>query len=227
VRRPKRFRVALSVGGRVLRSRLPGAIAFYVIGVGQGRSVHATPIPCARQAITAPRGGTVFYISPTGSYANSGTSPCAPVQTLSRVHETALQPGDIVAFSQGGQTFTTPLSPWLANGTAARPITYASYGSRQANLTHGIFLKSSSYIDITHLDITSLTSPAIFTAGIVPGEDTGGSGVTHVVVADDTISDSYDGGVGGYGSGLTNALDGNWVITHNLIENTPDSGVIP
>ncbi|MGA2925834.1 MAG: right-handed parallel beta-helix repeat-containing protein [Solirubrobacteraceae bacterium] len=163
-------------------------------------------------------GGTVYYVSPTGSDSNAGTSPCAAWQSMNKVDAARLQPGDTVAF-EGGQTFMQPLAPW--NGTRGgpgQPIVYTSYGAGQANLTGGVYLKSNSNLTFTDLAITSATSPGI-------GTSASGSGVTNVVVSDSSVSSTYQGGIGGYGIGLRSTLDSNWTIQNDRIANTADSGV--
>ena len=46
-----------------------------------------------------------YYVSPTGSDSNSGLSSSTPWQTVTKVNNTVLHPGDTVLF-QGGQTFS-------------------------------------------------------------------------------------------------------------------------
>src|SRR5262249_5041856 len=53
-------------------------------------------------APTAPTGtGTTYYVSPSGSDSNPGTSPASAWRTVSRVNRADLSPGDAVLF-QGG-----------------------------------------------------------------------------------------------------------------------------
>src|ERR1700722_4506902 len=75
---------------------------------------------------------TTYYVSPSGSDANSG-SASAPWQTISRVNRASLQPGDTVLF-QGGQTFSDATLMPPTSGTSSDPITFGSYGSGNAQL---------------------------------------------------------------------------------------------
>src|SRR5689334_5234593 len=48
---------------------------------------------------------TTYYVSPTGSDSNAGTSPASAFQSIAKVNALDLEPGDQVLF-QGGQTFS-------------------------------------------------------------------------------------------------------------------------
>ncbi len=188
-------------------------------------SAHAQLSPtdsCSSQAISGTPGGTVYYVSPTGSDTNNGTSPCTPWQTMTQVDRAALQPGDTVAF-EGGESFSSSLAPWASlNGTPTAPITYTSYGLGDADLTGGVFLESASYLVLNDLNISSSVSRGIGTAS---ASDPGSTGVTHVTVENSTISSTYDAGEGGYGIGVGNKADGYWLIENDNIVNTADSGI--
>lgn len=162
--------------------------------------------------------GAVYYVSPSGSDSNAGTSPCAPWQSVAKVNAAHLQPGDTVAF-EGGQTFTQTLAPWYGtSGSAGEPITYTSYGSGAADIAGGVYLNSESYLTFTNLAITSSTAPGI-------GTGAAGGGVTNIVVSDSSISSTNDASIGGYGIGLRNTQDANWTIESDRIADTADSGI--
>jgi len=65
-------------------------------------------------------GGRTFYLSPSGSDANSGTDPAQPFKSLEKVSDGFLQPGDTVLL-QRGATFVGKLGLW-SSGTAAQRI---------------------------------------------------------------------------------------------------------
>jgi hypothetical protein len=159
--------------------------------------------------------GTVYYISPSGSATNTGTSCDSPwpMDKASVVR----QAGDTVAF-QGGATFTRSLSLQSENGTSSEPIFYTSYGTGPANLTGGVWLQSVSYLEFTGLDISSSTTPGVHSSG-------SGTGARYIMLVGDTITSSYDDAIGGYGVSAVNSLDTNWTIDNNTIANTADSGV--
>jgi len=79
--------------------------------------------------------GTVYYVSPSGSDSNNGTSAAAPWQTIARVNAQRLNPGDAVLF-QGGQAWTGTTLELTWPGTAAQPITIGSYGTGEATIAN-------------------------------------------------------------------------------------------
>ena len=66
--------------------------------------------------------GTAYYVSNSGDDRNSGTSPEQAWQTLKRVEQEPLQPGDAVFFERGG-IFRGALNKWSPEN-----ITYSAYG---------------------------------------------------------------------------------------------------
>ena len=89
--------------------------------------------------------GQMYYVSPTGSDSNGGTSPNSPWQTLTKVDSTTFSPGSQILFQDGGNWYGQQL---VANqsGTPSQPITYGSYGSG-ANPTFwgSVVVPSSSF----------------------------------------------------------------------------------
>lgn len=72
---------------------------------------------------------TVYYVSPSGSDTNNGTSQSTPWKTIARVQQlssTAVA-GDQVLF-QRGSTYVGQLT-WYTSGTSAANITIGSYGT--------------------------------------------------------------------------------------------------
>jgi len=74
--------------------------------------------------------GTCYYVSPTGSDANSGTSTSSPWQTIAKVQsfQGSLKPGSSVLFESGG-VWSEELDITDMNGSSGSPITIGSYGS--------------------------------------------------------------------------------------------------
>jgi hypothetical protein len=169
----------------------------------------AAPAP-APIAIPAPT-GTVYYVSPRGSDAASGTNPAEAWQTVEQVNRASLHPGDEVLF-EGGATFSDDaLMPgWGENtsGTSAAPIGFGSYGQGHATITQGVWFKSDNNLAFQDLTL---------------GADSGVTGA----------------GFQGYGEGITilhttiehaslgiNAEGANWTIADNTINETGDSGML-
>lgn len=72
---------------------------------------------------------TVYYVSPTGSDTNNGTSQSTPWKTIARVQQlsTTAVAGDQVLFQRGG-TYVGQLT-WSTSGTSTANITIGSYGT--------------------------------------------------------------------------------------------------
>lgn len=68
-----------------------------------------------------------YYVSPSGSDSNSGTSPRAPWKTIARVNSAGLGPGDTVYFERAGLWRET-LAP-SAGGVPGAPVTFTAYGT--------------------------------------------------------------------------------------------------
>ena len=77
-------------------------------------------------------GATTYYFSPTGSDSAAGTSPTAPMRSLSKVASLPLGPGDAVRLQAGGVFAETGGLTLAASGTSAAPITLGTYGTGTA-----------------------------------------------------------------------------------------------
>jgi hypothetical protein len=178
-------------------------------GHGAANELTAAPAP-APIAIPAPT-GTVYYVSPTGSDAASGSSPAEPWQTVEQVDRANLQPGDEVLF-EGGATFSDDaLMPgWgeSASGTSAAPISFGSYGQGQATITQGVWFKSDNNLAFQNLTFGADSG----TAGA--GFQGNGEGIT---ILHTTIEHASLG---------INAEGANWTIAGNTINDTGDSGML-
>jgi hypothetical protein len=97
-----------------------------------GRLMHDLKSATAPPAIT----GVTYYVSPSGSDANSGTSPAQAWKTVARVNRAHLSPGDGVLF-QGGQTFADEVLMPSVSGSVGEPIVFGSYGQGVATLPQG------------------------------------------------------------------------------------------
>lgn len=78
---------------------------------------------------------TDYYVSPTGSDANAGTSPSAPWKTVGKVNGSSLAAGDHVLF-EGGKVFSDAGLMLTSDdsGTATAPVVIGSYGTGRATL---------------------------------------------------------------------------------------------
>jgi hypothetical protein len=84
-----------------------------------------------------PVAATNYYVSPTGSDSNNGTSTSTPWMTLGQVNRFVFAPGDHVFF-QGGQTFTGCVvfshATNVPASSASTPFVVGSYGTGNATL---------------------------------------------------------------------------------------------
>jgi autotransporter-associated beta strand protein len=136
--------------------------------------------------------GQVYYVSPTGSDSNSGTSASSPWQTLAKVDSTTFSPGSQVLFQDGSNWYGQQLAP-ISSGTVSQPITYGSYGSG-ANPTFwgSVNVPSSSFEPVydepdTYFYPTTTTVNAFlvnhqFThnASLVSGQSTDAGNISYV-----------------------------------------------
>jgi len=71
---------------------------------------------------------TTYYVSPSGSDTNAGTSTATPWKTAAKVNARVFSAGDIILFQRGGEWHES-LNPTGGDGAAGNPITFADYGS--------------------------------------------------------------------------------------------------
>jgi hypothetical protein len=175
------------------------------------RLVHARnptkpkPHPASAPAIS----GTTYYVSPSGSDSNSGTSRAEAWKTVYRVNSAHLDPGDGVLF-QGGATFADQVLMPSASGAAGDPIVYGSYGQGRATISHGAWFVRD---DVTFENLT-------FGATLYGGSAT--SGTSNNVILDDVTVSLPSGSqtLGLYSNGS------HWVIENSTISNTGLSGML-
>jgi hypothetical protein len=90
----------------------------------------ASPTPSPTQIPTVqPTQGRAYYVSPTGSDANSGATMAAPFATFARAWK-ALYPGDTLFVMDG--TYTEQLRPNVRNGQPGKPITVKALNDGKA-----------------------------------------------------------------------------------------------
>ena len=171
----------------------------------------ATPVPPA--PVTPPNppaiSGTTYYVSPSGSDSNSGTSPTQPWRTVARVNSAGLSPGDGVLF-QGGATFGDQVLMPSTSGAAGDPVVYGSYGQGSATISRGAWFVED---DVAFEDLS-------FGATFYGGSATSG---TSNDVTLDGVTISLPAGnqtLGLYSNGS------HWVIENSAISNTGLSGML-
>lgn len=120
----------------------------------------------------------VYYVSPSGQDTNSGTSPAAAWQTISRANAQNLSAGDQMLF-QGGSTFQgTIFIGYPEGGTAANPIMISSYGTGRATInggtTNGFYAYDCAGIIVSNLNFVGSGRTTNQNSGIEFFNDGGG-----------------------------------------------------
>jgi Right handed beta helix region len=137
---------------------IPARLA--VLAVAAAGALLALPPSAAHAA-----GATTYYVSPTGSDSNNGTSPGTPIQTLGRASGLPLNPGDQVLLERGA-SFSGKLAVWKS-GTSSSPITIGAYGSGGKPVVTGDCLEvGGSYVTMTDLTVQGCTVNGIWTDGV-------------------------------------------------------------
>jgi Periplasmic copper-binding protein (NosD) len=174
-------------------------------GLARQQPPGGSQAPRAREA--SPPGRT-FYVSPTGSDRNAGTSIALAWRTLGKVNSATLKAGDTVLF-QGGAVFADTYLAGNAGGEPGRPITYASYGVGKANIQKGVWDASHSFLVYDNLLVAG--------ASVSSGDGFGGRG-SDVTVENSTVTNVSEG--------IGVVTGDRWHILNDVVENTGDSGIL-
>jgi hypothetical protein len=151
----------------------------------------------------APITGTTYYVSPSGSDSNAGTSPEQAFKTVRQANRAVLRPGDGVLF-QGGATFSDDTLMPERGGASGHPVVYGSYGDGRARLPKGVWFRGKDDFVFQNLAMP----------GIAHGIQGNGDRVTIQGV------ELRDNGVGVYAEG------DDWTIEASTIDHSGDSGMI-
>ena len=108
-----------------------------------------------------------YYVSPSGSDTNTGTTQSAPWKTLSKLNATTFSAGDTIYFATNG-TWVGNLSV-RGTGTSNAPITFTSYGTGTKPIisnagvqwAHGIDI-STNYIVVDGLLFQNLHEAGVY-----------------------------------------------------------------
>jgi hypothetical protein len=108
--------------------------------------------------------GTTYYVSSSaGSDTNAGTSESQPWKTLTKVNNTALQPGDVVKFKRGdswtGRLLVT------ASGTSGSPIALGNYSTGSLPTVTGGASGTCIRLEGSYLSVDGLQANACGYAG--------------------------------------------------------------
>ena len=166
-----------------------------------------------------------YYLSPTGSDGNNGTSPASAWQSINKVNATSFADGDQILF-QGGQSFSGGFyfAPGTG-GTATQPITLGSYGTGRATISvpsnkDGFFAYNTGGFTIANLNFVGIGATLTSKQGITVYNDLAGNvKLPHIYVDAVDVSGFKNGVlVGGWngGSGYDDVRITNVVARDNL-----------
>jgi hypothetical protein len=160
-----------------------------------------------------------YYVSASGSDANAGRSVGAAWRTVGRVNAAALKPGDHVLF-EAHRTFSdTTLMP-SRSGTAARRISFGSYGRGRATIANpagAVWIPDGrSYLTFENLELSTGRSAVSIFAGAATG-----TGNTAITLRHSTLTKT-----GGSAIVSKQRSDAGWRILGNTIAQTGDSAMI-
>jgi hypothetical protein len=156
-------------------------------GVQADYFAHLSVSGVARPQIVA-KPNTTYYVSPTGSDSNSGTSPTQAWRTINHVDQVEFRPGDQVLF-QGGATFVGNLT---FDSQDVGPITVGSYGVGQATIDAGdqtgILVTDTGRITIANLRLVGSGFTTNVGDGISFVSDLPGVAQTGITVSNVSVS---------------------------------------
>jgi hypothetical protein len=174
---------------------------------------------------------TYYVNGSTGKDTNAGTSESTPWQSVARVNEAALKPGDVVLFSSVNEA-TKGSSSYLAppaSGESGKPITFGAYGGGKAHLpiTPGtehfphVSLESVKWLVFENLILSAKSvNEAKWLGGGGIVSVTSGTGAADIVIRKcEFLWDEEF---------ILNAskLDDNWTIESCTMEHSASSGLI-
>jgi len=145
--------------------------------------------------------GTDYYVSPSGSDSNAGTSSGQAWKTIGKVNSTTFGAGDSIFF-EGGQTFSGSLYFDTSDGgTPGNPLAISSYGSGRATISSGtskgFFAYNRAAFKITDLVFVGAgrTVDADFTGILFYTDLNGGVKLEYVRVDNVDVSEYRERGI--------------------------------
>jgi hypothetical protein len=138
---------------------------------------------------------TTYYVSPTGSDSNSGTSTSAPWQTIAKVNATTFAEGSIVEF-EGGQSFTGCLDFNTTNvpaSSASTPFIVGSYDGETATISSnctGDYSAAITADDVSGFELNNVkvVNGSTTAAGVLLENQTSTTAAEGMTVEDSDIS---------------------------------------
>ena len=138
---------------------------------------------------------TTYYVSPTGSDSNSGTSTSAPWQTIAKVNGFTFPAGSIVEF-EGGDTFTGCLvfnTTNVPTSSASTPFIVGSYDGSTATIDSnctGDYSAAITADDVSGFELNNVkvVNGSTTAAGVLLENQTSTTAAEGMTVEDSDIS---------------------------------------
>jgi hypothetical protein len=208
-------RIALVVVALAIACALPATTSNTEITSALARTIPTRA--SASASVLKPR---TFYVAPWGRDRDKGTNSVYPWRTVGRVNRANLRAGDRVLF-RGGETFADdalmPGHGVSVSGAPGRPVRFGAYGGGRAILPYGIWLGRNDRYPRgpSHLAFSGLA--------LGPHNGFQGTG-DNISLTDLKITNlvhrsaTNETGIETEGS--------HWMIAHNVIDRTGDSGML-
>lgn len=188
---------------------------------------------------------TTYYVSPSGSDSNRGTSVTSPWKSINKVNSSNFGAGDSVLF-QGGKSFSGGILLRGGGGSSTNPFIVGSYGSGDATINSGsgtgfydynvsgITLKNLNFVGSvgstsqdgvkfeaasggkTNISVTNCNISGYRYAGILVQGDNG-NGFTGVTFSNNTVDNNVDAGIQFDSSNNSIGSHKNVTISHNNV----------
>lgn len=173
-----------------------------------------------------------YYVSSSGNDLNSGLTPADAWQSVEKINNTTIKPGDVVLL-EGGQTFEGPLKFRSDDANnAANPVKVSSYGSGRATIKvdkgNGIDIYNTAGIIISDLIVAGNNTIADKSAGIQFYNDLEGNvKLDFAEVKNCEVFGFRDYGIvlGSYNQNSLNAGFNNVLIENNKVYDIADVGI--
>jgi hypothetical protein len=227
------FRVLADCLGASTFGTIAGAAATAdMAGAGRAGGRIAAKSKRSQSAIFEPLEGrtlmsTTFYVSPTGSDNNSGTSESSPWKTTGKVSSYHFTPGEQVLF-EGGKSFSGSLKFFGDGGSSSDPVVVGSYGSGKATLDSGtgigLWALNTTGLTIKDLNFVGTPGSTATQDGIRIENYTGGGVRSGFTVTGCSVSGYAEHGID-FGSDAANEGLNDVSITDNNVFDNIEAGI--
>ena len=165
----------------------------------QSQSQGKQLIPASQLLPLPSSGAQTYFVSPTGSDSNSGTTPDQAWASIARVNSQTYNPGDQILLARNGR-YSGSLRP-QGSGTPGMPITVGAYGSGALPVIDGsgqeepLRLFNQQYWNVDSLELTGGVQYGVFVSGDAANTVLHGIHLTNLQVHDIYSNPRWDSGL--------------------------------